>query len=118
MGAYFEDQLTRLTASGVARDQIVLDPGIGFGKRREHNLELIAGLPGFGRFERPLMLGVSRKSFLGRLNPPAQRVLAGLGVAAWAAMAGVQILRTHDIRATAETVRIVEEILHYSRAKA
>jgi dihydropteroate synthase len=118
VGSFFQEQLDRLAAAGVRPEQIILDPGIGFGKRHEHNLELIAGLGGFARFERPLLLGVSRKSMLGRLRSSAERVPAGLGVAAWAAAAGVQVIRTHDVRATAEAVRMVEEILQYSRAKA
>jgi dihydropteroate synthase len=71
---FFADRLARLEALGVRREQVALDPGIGFGKTLEHNLQLLAALPRFSRHGRPVLLGVSRKSFLGKLtgadNPP------------------------------------------------
>src|SRR5664280_1878406 len=67
IGEFFEQRLKRLNDCGVTPDQTILDVGIGFGKSLEHNLKLLAGLGRFARWDRPLLVGASRKSFLGRL---------------------------------------------------
>ena len=89
---------------GVAAEQVVLDVGIGFGKTLEHNLQLLAALGSFTKLGRPLLLGVSRKSFIGNLTrADVSGTIAGsLACACLAVAAGVQIIRTHDV---AETVR-------------
>jgi dihydropteroate synthase len=112
IGSFFDDRLKRLAHWGVSSEQTVLDVGIGFGKRREHNLELLARLTAFGRFARPAMVGVSRKSFLGGRSGagPQDRLPAALAVACWAVQAGVHIVRTHDVKATLEAVRMTEEL--------
>ena len=117
---FFGDRLRKLRAAGVQPEQVVLDPGIGFGKNRQHNLQLLAQLNKFHPFERPILLGVSRKSFLGRWGGagPEERLAAGLAVSCWAAQAGIQMIRTHDVRATWQAVRMAEEILHESAARA
>ena len=99
---------------GSARDHVILDVGIGFGKTVEHNLELPARLNSFTRFERPLLLGVSRKSFLGKLfgADVGARLPAGLACASWAVEAGVQIIRTHDVAPTRQAVHMIENILN------
>jgi dihydropteroate synthase len=104
--------LKRLAQAGVSSEQIVLDVGIGFGKRRAHNLELLAGLGSFGQFERPQLIGVSRKSFLGNTGESEmqERLPAALAVACWAVSMGVQIVRTHDVKATLRAVRMIEQI--------
>jgi dihydropteroate synthase len=91
-------------ARGVDRELTVVDPGIGFGKTAEHNLELLARLDALHQLGRPILVGASRKSFLGRLTgEPAEDRLAGsLAAAAWAFAGGVALLRVHDV---AETVR-------------
>jgi dihydropteroate synthase len=115
--AYFADRLGKLEAAGVSREQVILDVGIGFGKTLEHNLELLAGLNGFTRFERPLLLGVSRKSFIGKLlgADVGARLPAGLACACWAVEAGAQIIRTHEVRPTLQAVRMTETILNHRR---
>lgn len=112
VGEFFADRLQRLAASGVAREQVVLDVGIGFGKTDEHNLNLLARLQSFRRFDRPLLLGVSRKSFLGRLLGAEvhARLPGALACSAWAVNAGVQILRTHDVAATRQAARLTESL--------
>jgi dihydropteroate synthase len=112
VGAFFERQLARLTAAGVRAEQVVLDPGIGFGKTLEHNLRLLATLECFRRFKRPVLLGVSRKSFLGQLLgvPAAERLAGSLACAAWAVLRGVEIVRTHDVAATRQVVRTLEAL--------
>jgi len=109
---FFNQRLARLNAAGVSADQVVFDPGIGFGKTLEHNLQLLAGLRAFTRLGRPLLLGVSRKSFLGKLagDPKVDRLPGSLACASLATEAGVQILRVHDVAATVAAVRVTEAI--------
>ncbi len=109
---FFADRLAGLAAAGVHPDQTVLDVGIGFGKRLEHNLQLLAGVNRFTKFRRPLLLGVSRKSFIGQLFAVAvdARLPAALASACWAVQVGVQMIRTHDVAATRQAVRMIESI--------
>jgi len=109
---FFDDRLQRLNACGVKFDQVVLDPGIGFGKTLEHNLQLLAGLPGFTNIQRPLLVGVSRKGFIGNLLGPdvTARLPASLACACLAVGAGVQIIRAHDVAETVQAVRMTEAI--------
>jgi dihydropteroate synthase len=110
VGEFFAEQMPRLLDVGLAAEHLVLDVGIGFGKTVEHNLELIAGLNAFTNWGRPLLLGVSRKSFLGRLlhaEVPA-RLPGGIACACWAVLAGVGIIRTHDVGATVQALRMME----------
>ena len=110
---FFRDRLARLNASGVKPEQVVLDVGIGFGKTLEHNLQLLAGLRGFTKLGRPLLLGVSRKSFIGKLVGAElpERLPASLAGACLAVAAGVQMIRAHDVAETVQAVRMTEAIL-------
>ena len=111
--AFFTDRLARLRAAGVAPEQVVLDPGIGFGKTVAHNVQLLAALRQFRSHGRPLLLGVSRKSFLGALTGatrPEERLPGALACAALAVRDGVGILRVHDVRETVQVVRVAEAI--------
>jgi dihydropteroate synthase len=110
---FFAARLARLEQLGVAREQVALDPGIGFGKTLAHNLALLAALPRFQRHGRPLVLGVSRKSFLGQLAEaptPIERLPGSLACAALAVRDGVQVLRVHDVRETVQAARVAEAI--------
>lgn len=110
--AFFAERLAGLVAAGVRAEQVVFDPGIGFGKTLDHNLELLANLASFRSLMRPMVLGASRKSFLGRLLgvEVESRLPGSLACAAWAALAGVAIIRTHDVAATRQAVRVVEAL--------
>jgi dihydropteroate synthase len=110
---FFENRLKRLQAAGVDSEQVLLDVGIGFGKTVEHNLDLLAHLSRFTRHGRPLALGVSRKSFLGKLigQDSADRLPGALACACLAAAGGVQVIRTHDVRPTVSALRTAEAIL-------
>jgi dihydropteroate synthase len=110
---FFAERLERLNAAGVGADQVVLDVGIGFGKTLEHNLSLLAGLESFTRLGRPMLLGVSRKSFIGKLTgaPENERLPGSLACTVLAAEAGVQLFRTHDVAATAGALRVAEAIV-------
>jgi dihydropteroate synthase len=112
-GFFSERLMTLLNETGIAADQVVLDPGIGFGKTLAQNLQLLANLRSFAKWRRPLLLGVSRKSFIekstgAKLN---ERLPASLACATLAVAAGVQIIRTHDVAATVQAVRMTEAIL-------
>lgn len=111
--AFFGERLARLNAAGVNADQVVLDVGIGFGKTPEHNLQLLARLRSFTKLERPLLVGVSRKSFMGKLlgADVTERLPASLAGAALAVETGVHIIRTHDVKETVQAVRMTEAIL-------
>jgi dihydropteroate synthase len=110
--SFFRERNRRVQSCGVNPEQIILDPGIGFGKTVEHNLELLASLGRFRMHERPMLLGASRKSFIGKLLGAElnERLPGSLACALWAVLNGVQIIRTHDVRATVQAVRMVEEI--------
>ena len=112
VNAFFGERLERIQAAGVSLEQVVLDVGIGFGKTLEHNLQLLRAVGSFTRWQRPLLLGVSRKSFIGQaLGAPLDDRLAGaLACAVWAVESGVQIIRTHDVKATAQAVRMIEKL--------
>ena len=113
VGEFFSERIRRLNGCGVGRDQLILDAGIGFGKTPAHNLQLLGGLRSFARLERPLLLGVSRKSFIGELlgAEAAGRLPASLACACLAVEAGAQMIRTHDVAETVQAVRMTEAIL-------
>jgi dihydropteroate synthase len=109
---FFAERIARLNACGVLPDQIVLDVGIGFGKSLEHNLQLLAALGSFTKFERPLLLGVSRKSFIEKLlGTGTARLPASLACASLAVASGAQIIRAHDVAETVHAIRMTEAIL-------
>jgi dihydropteroate synthase len=113
VGGFFGQRLDQLKAGKVDPEQVVLDVGIGFGKTVEHNLQLLAALQSFKTWQRPLLLGVSRKSFIGRLlgTDLAARLPASLACAVLAVASGVQIIRTHDVAETVQAVRMAEAVL-------
>ncbi len=107
---FFCRRLPRLLAAGISSEQVILDPGIGFAKTAEHNLQLLAQLRRFRMHQRPLLIGASRKSFIGKLLGGQDRLPGSLACAAWAVSRGAQIIRTHDVAATRQTLRMIEEI--------
>jgi dihydropteroate synthase len=111
---FFTEELARISKeSGITPEQIVLDPGIGFGKALEHNLLLLAGLGRFTKCGRPVLLGVSRKSFIEKLTGAKlnERLPASLACATLAVESGVNIIRAHDVAETVQAVRMTEAIL-------
>ena len=100
-------------AAGVARGAIVLDPGVGFGKGLAHNLTLLKELECCAALDAPLLVGVSRKSFIGRILGRAvdERLHGGLGLAALAVAKGARIIRTHDVAATRDAIGMVSAVL-------
>jgi dihydropteroate synthase len=98
--------LDRAAEAGVDREQTLVDPGLGFGKTAAQNLELLARLDALAELGRPILVGASRKSFVGLLtaDAPADRLAGSLAAAAWAARGGAQIVRAHDV---AQTVKFL-----------
>jgi len=119
VAGFFAGRLGRLRDCGVTPEQIMLDVGIGFGKTAEHNLQLLAALESFTRLERPLLLGASRKSFLGKVPgaEPAGRLPASLACACLAVAAGVQLVRAHDVAETVQAIRMTEAILAHKKCR-
>jgi dihydropteroate synthase len=113
VGEFFRERLEKLNTCGVSSDQVVFDPGIGFGKTLEHNLQLLANLRRFTKLRRPLLLGASRKSFIGKLLGATlnERLPASLVCATLAVADGVQIIRAHDVAETIQAVRLAEALL-------
>ena len=99
--------------AGILPDQVAVDPGIGFGKSQKHNLEILNNLEKFTELEKPILLGVSRKSFIGNiLNlPPEGRLEVSLVASAIGVYKGVSILRTHDVKATRNAIKVAESII-------
>lgn len=111
---FLETQAAKLVALGKARDQVWIDPGIGFGKTLEHNLSLLRALPRFVGVGYPVLLGVSRKSFIGRVLgspedplPVSERLEGTLAVQAWAQLLGVRIFRVHDVRPAKRVLNMI-----------
>src|ERR1019366_4159114 len=102
VGEFFSERLEKLNACGGSSDLIAFDPGIGFGKTLEHILKLLASLRSFTNLRRPLLLGASRKSFIGKLSgaEAENRLPASLACATQALAGGVPIIRTHAVAAT------------------
>jgi len=114
VGEFFLERLTfMLNEAGIAVEQIALDPGIGFGKTLEHNLELLANLRSFAKLRRPLLVGVSRKSFIEKLLGAKlnERLPASLACATLAVADGAQIIRAHDVAETVQAARMAEALL-------
>ncbi|NWF72024.1 MAG: dihydropteroate synthase [Nitrospirae bacterium] len=109
---FFEERICFAIAHGIARRQIILDPGIGFGKLQEHNLVLLARLHQFLQFDCPLMVGVSQKSFLGQLvnRSVQERQWATAAAVAMAVDRGAGILRVHDVKAMKDVVLVASAI--------
>jgi dihydropteroate synthase len=111
--AFLQERCAAAEAAGVAPDALVVDPGIGFGKRDEHNYALLAGLARLTRLGHPVMVGTSRKGFIGRaLDLPVDERLEGTAATVvWAVERGARIVRVHDVAPILRTVRMTEALL-------
>lgn len=111
--AFLMEQRAACLAAGVAPEAVALDPGLGFGKRHEDNLALLKNLKHLAALGSPLLVGVSRKSTIGRVlgRAPGDRLAGGLGLAAWAVGAGARIVRTHDVAATRDAILMVDAVM-------
>ncbi len=115
--AFLEERVASAHSRGIAPESIVIDPGIGFGKTVAHNLALLRDLPRLTALGCPVLVGVSRKSFLGRvlgIPRPGDRLWAGVALASHAREKGARILRVHDVMETGDALRMTEAILNAS----
>jgi dihydropteroate synthase len=114
VAAFLSSRRELCLAAGIGADAIVFDPGIGFGKTVAHNLTLLRELPALVRLGSPVLVGVSRKSFMSRVlggREVDDRLYGGLGIAALSAALGARIVRTHDVAATLDALRMVTAVL-------
>jgi dihydropteroate synthase len=109
---FLEERIAFAVARGVALEQIALDPGIGFGKMDEHNLALLKGIPVLTALGRPVLIGASRKGFIGRMlgGKPDERLAGSLAVAGFAVLRGAHILRVHDVKESCDAARLVDKL--------
>jgi dihydropteroate synthase len=110
LAAFFEGKISQLTEAGVRESRIILDPGVGFGKRRDDNLDILANMDVLKKFGLPLLIGASRKGFIGKIMEDAgldmsARLEGTLAVSALCALESVEIVRVHDVM---ENRRVVE----------
>ncbi|WP_036302333.1 dihydropteroate synthase [Methylotenera sp. L2L1] len=110
---FLTDRMHIVTSAGIAIDRIVLDPGFGFGKTTAHNIALIQHLTEIGAIGRPLLVGLSRKSVLGKIagGDEQQRLHAGLAASVISAMKGAKIVRVHDVKATVDALKVVTAVM-------
>jgi len=110
---FFENLLRFAEQHGISKERIILDPGIGFGKKPEHNLVLIRQLHRFSDLGRPLLVGVSRKSFIQKildLQPDEDRIFGTASAVALSVIYGAQVVRVHDVKPMVHVVRMAEAI--------
>ena len=112
---YFENKIKFLKDNGIKDEQIIIDPGIGFGKTLEHNLEIISKISLFHSLGYPIMVGPSRKSFIGKImgekdNP--QRLGGTIASVLYSYLQGIQLFRVHDIQETSEALKVYSQFLN------
>lgn len=110
---YLKERIHFALEHGIAKEALCIDPGIGFGKTLEHNLTLLRNIPHLADGKYPILIGASRKSFIGTLTGrenPADRLAGNLGIAVWAATQGCHILRVHDVIETCDVCRIADTL--------
>ena len=112
VGSFLTERVQVCVEAGIDRERILLDPGFGFGKRLEHNLALLADLKALAASGLPILVGMSRKRMLGELTGRAigERVAAGVAAAVLAAERGAAIIRTHDVAATVDGLKVLEAL--------
>ena len=110
---FLSDRISACRSAGIGADRIVVDPGFGFGKTHEHNVALLAGLRDFQQLGMPLMVGLSRKRTLGALTGKAvdERLASGIAAAVLAVAHGANIVRTHDVAATVDALKITQAVM-------
>jgi len=117
---FFRERVMFCRERGIGQDQIVLDPGIGFGKLLVHNLTLLGQLESFAQFGRPILVGVSMKAFIGQVlgRPLEERSWGTAAAIALAVSKGAGILRVHNVRGMKEVVAMAAAITRYANASA
>jgi len=113
VNAFLRERLATAEAAGIQAERVVLDPGFGFGKKTEHNLQLLQALDQTLQIGRPLLVGLSRKSVLGQITggDVYVRLHASLAASVISTMKGARIVRVHDVKATADALKVVAAVL-------
>lgn len=116
VASFLDERVAACVEAGLPEDLIVIDPGFGFGKTHRHNVELLANLRQLHVRDRPVLVGVSRKSTLGELTQREvhERMPASVAAAVVAAMHGADIVRVHDVQATVDALKVVRAVLDAS----
>ena len=107
---FFQERMWEAKAAGVSMERVILDPGLGFGKTFEHNLQIIDRLREFRSLGSPILVGASRKGFVGKISGPEGRLEGSLAAASAAIFNGANIVRVHDVKETVRAVRMVDAI--------
>jgi dihydropteroate synthase len=121
--AGLRDAVARATRAGLSTTQLLLDPGIGFGKKHEQNFEILARLPELARLDRPIVIGTSRKAFLGKALagsegpsvPPGERLLGTAATVTASIFGGAHIVRVHDVAEMVRVMRVADQIVNSTR---
>lgn len=119
---FLKNSIRRALKAGIKRDKLIIDPGIGFGKKLTHNIEIIRNLSYFKRFELPILIGVSRKSMIGMIlgdtqemnemvKPPSERLNGTIAVNVLSYLKGANIFRVHDVKENFEALKVAHQIL-------
>ena len=119
IAGFFEERINFAVGKGIAPERIILDPGIGFGKTVGHNLAILRRLKEFTVLGRPLLVGLSNKSFIGKsagVTDPSDRLPGSLSSGIWAALNGANILRVHNVAATAQALKVLSAIRNFDDA--
>lgn len=113
VGVFLQQRIEQCESAGIQREQLILDPGFGFGKTLQHNYQMLANLESFHQFGLPILAGMSRKSMLFKLleKTPSECVAASISCATIAAFKGAQIIRVHDFEETLDAMKIVSMVL-------
>jgi dihydropteroate synthase len=115
--AFFRHAIGKARETGIPEDALIIDPGIGFGKTLENNLEILSRLEEFKILGLPILVGVSRKSFIGKIlgTQPQERIIGSVASCVVAASRGAHILRVHDVKETAQALKITRAIIQTKR---
>ena len=111
--SFLKEKIEQAQAAGIKKEKIIIDPGIGFGKRHKDNLVLIKNLHFFETLDQPILIGISRKSFIGKIldSPPKQRLEGTIASAVLSIVHGAHILRVHDVASVKKAMLVTEAII-------
>ena len=117
VASFLESRIEACVAAGLSADLIVVDPGFGFGKAHDHNIELLANLRQLRVRDRPMLVGVSRKSTLGELTERTviERMPASIAAAVVAVIQGADIIRAHDVQETVDALKVVRAVMEMGK---
>ena len=110
---FFENKIKKMRSLGIKHNNIILDPGIGFGKNLKHNITILKDISVFHSLGFPLLLGISRKRFikdLSDMNDSKERIGGTIWASLWSMMSGVQLLRVHDVNEVNQAIKVFKKL--------